>query len=506
MISGAYIVVVLGILLAKGVGFLRDMIFAGVFGTSVESDIYFQVFGLVNLIFTGIGVALSTLVIKNLNKSENVGAEQSYAASFLRKSALCMTAFSVLIAVFAKPIISLILPDISGESLELAVKMMYAMAPCLVFSVVAYIISGILQNKKVYFITSVMSLPFNVAIIISLLVKNVSVFTVGIVTTIGWFLHIAIQLPAFFKNGYSFLTPVDKRVKKQGISGEMIWIFISNMMFQACVYIDRAFVNSTEGMVSIFNYASNLFITIASVFVIAMSTVIFPSISKNYEEGNIEYVKKTVSHILVIMSAIFIPFVLVTFCFGEDVIRLLYERGTFTSESTKGVALMFALYSLGVLGYVCQELLNKVLYLAEKYKYTVFGTLGVIALNVVLNVAIKNFVSSDALLLGLPIKTVLTALSTAVLFTAYGLFVVLSIQKAIGKYLTGATLINILKVLFSGVAALVVYILFNTFAKGFTHGYISFIIVLLACGVTYGATLLLTGVFKELLKVKKDEN
>ena len=68
MNGAAYIMVVLGILLAKGIGFLRDMVFAWVFGATAYTDIYFQIFGLVNLIFTGIGVALSTLIIKNLNK------------------------------------------------------------------------------------------------------------------------------------------------------------------------------------------------------------------------------------------------------------------------------------------------------------------------------------------------------------------------------------------------------------------------------------------------------
>ena len=37
--SSAYIMVVLGIVLAKGVGFYRDMVFAGVFGTSIDADI-----------------------------------------------------------------------------------------------------------------------------------------------------------------------------------------------------------------------------------------------------------------------------------------------------------------------------------------------------------------------------------------------------------------------------------------------------------------------------------
>ena len=80
--GNAYIMVVFGILLAKGLGFYRDMVFAKVFGTGVMADIYFQVFGLVNLIFTGVGVALSTLVIKNMNKVENAGREKAYAAYF----------------------------------------------------------------------------------------------------------------------------------------------------------------------------------------------------------------------------------------------------------------------------------------------------------------------------------------------------------------------------------------------------------------------------------------
>ena len=80
MIGSAYIMVVLGIIIAKGLGFYRDMVFASVFGTGAEADIYFQVFGLVNLIFTGIGVALSTLGIKNMNMAQNIGYEKAYVS------------------------------------------------------------------------------------------------------------------------------------------------------------------------------------------------------------------------------------------------------------------------------------------------------------------------------------------------------------------------------------------------------------------------------------------
>ena len=503
MIGGAYILVVVGILLAKGLGFVRDMVFAGAFGTATASDIYFQVFGLVNLIFTGLGVALSTLVIKNLNKAENHGNEIGYAAAFLRKSCLFMTVCAALVALCAKPIVHLILPNLSGADFDLAVRMMYIMSPSLIFVVLAYIISGLLQNKQVYFVTSIMSLPFNVAIILSLLPGETSITTVGIVTTIGWFLHIVIQLPQFFKNGYS-LTASGKKQISTSKNPEILWIFVSNMMFQLCVYIDRAFVSEAEGMASTFNYASNLFITIASVFVVAMSTVVFPSISKNYEEGHMAYVKELVQYIISIMFTIFLPFILVVAFFGGDVIRLVYERGEFTSYDTAAVSLIFLLYTLGALGYVAQELLNKVLYLAGKYKHTVIATVSVVVLNLLLNF-VFSVLCSDRLVFGMSLSAILSAASTALLMNIYAVVIALSMKKVIGNYITAALLADLSKILFSGVVASGVYLLCNLCIPEITHGYISFVLPLCACGIAYGGMLLCTGMLKKLLKREKKE-
>jgi len=500
--GNAYIMVVLGILAAKGLGFFRDMVFAGAFGTGVMADIYFQIFGLVNLIFTGIGVALSTLVIKNINKSENIGREKAYAAGFLRKSTVYLIIAAAVMAVISPQIVRVILPEISGEEFKLAVKLMYVMLPSMIFVVIAYIISGVLQNEKAYFITSVMSLPFNVIIILALRIPDVSIFTIGIVTTIGWFLHIAILLPSFYKKGYSF-TVRDKNAKvKSGRNDEIIYIFISNMMFQLCFYADRAFVSGTDGMAATFNYASNLFVTISSVFVVAMSNVVFPSVSKNYEEGNVDYVNELVRYIITIMSAIFLPFVLVVGLFGKDIIRLVYERGSFTSESTAAVAVIFFIYSLGILGYVAQELFNKVLYLAGKYKYTVIGTVAVIALNMACNFAIKHTFGNtleyaDS---GVSMSSVLVAVTTAVLLCGYAVFVAFGMKKVVGAYWKKDLLRDLLKIFVAGVLAALVYVAFNSINPEFTHGYVTFVIPLCACGAVYLAALLASGVLKRLMK------
>ena len=328
------------------------------------------------------------------------------------------------------------------------------------------------------------------------------VFTVSIVTTIGWFLHVAILLPDFYKKGYSFLRKKEL-ITKEKEGKELIYIFISGEMFQLLMYSDRAFVVGKEGMASTFNYASNLFITISSVFIVAMSTVIFPAISKNYEEGNLDYVKELLLTIMLMMAAIFVPYLLVIGVFGKDIIRLIYERNEFSQADTLAVSKMFFLYSLGILGYLAQDLFNKIIYLAGKYKYTVFGTIGVILINLLVNFLISFMPSGQ----GLGAKEILIALSSALLLTAYAFLVFFALYKTLGKYITKDFIKDLLKVLISGAAALLVYFVFNLFAPGFTHGTITFIVPLMASGVVYVAIAYKSGLIKRLLeKVRKDND
>mgnify|MGYP003308559206 CR=1 FL=1 len=276
------------------------------------------------------------------------------------------------------------------------------------------------------------------------------------------------------------------------------------MMFQLCFYTDRAFVSGTEGMAATFNYASNLFVTIASVFVVAMSTVVFPSISKNYEEGNVGYVNELLRYIISVMVAIFLPFLLVVGLFGNDIIRLIYERGSFTAQSTSNVAIMFFIYSIGILGYVSQELFNKILYLAGKYKYTVIGTVVVIFVNVITNLIIKSCVPTELTYGGISLQAFLTAVSTSAFLTVYAITISFGIKKVVGGYWKKELLSDILKIIVSGLFAIGTYVLFNMALPSFTHGYISFVIPLGACGIVYIASLMFTGVLKNLLKRKKE--
>lgn len=489
MNTGAYVLVVLGILIAKCLGFLRDIVFASTFGASQLTDIYFQVFGMASLIFTGIGGALSTLIIKNLNKPEYAIPEKQkkYVAGFITKTAYITLGVTVLLYLLAGPLVNLILPGLDDALHHQAVNIMYIMLPSCLFVIIAYIMSGVLQNCGVFFITSVMSLPYNVAIIGSLMFDDISITTVSIITTIGWFLHIVMLLPSFIRKGYSpFGKPSEFRFSRD--NREIIYIFISSMMFQLVFMIDKAAVSADSGAVSTVNYASNLFVTISSVFVVAMSNVSYPSISRHFESGNTALVCKNLRYIITVLFAIFVPFILTVTCFGKDIISVLYQRGEFTKELSDTTATLFCIYTFGIFGYVCQELFNKVLYLDGKYVYTVVGTLAAIAIKPIVNTFIANG------------SAVAVALSTTVIFTLYALCIFFAISKAVGNYINKELILNISKIAAAGIAAFFVYFLFASVNLSLPGGRLSFVIPLALCGVMYVLILTLSGLLKFIVK------
>ena len=493
----SYFLVAGGIFIAKFIGLFRDIIFASVFGTSAVSDIYFQIFGIVTLIFTGIGVALQTMLIKNLNK-EGINTKENqeiYTRKFISRVSVILISVIFVLYIFARPFTKLLLPGITEEYFEIAVKITYLMLPSLWGAVIAYIVSGALQNRQIFFVSSIISLPYNAVVLLALFLNVTDIYLISTITTIGWILQVIIQMPWFYKNGYKMFIPKKNEsplMIKGRANQEILWIFISNMMFQLCFLIDKTFVSGETGMIASINYASNLFIQISGVFVVAMSTVVFPSISKDYEKGDVPAVRSHLRYIITVMCAIFFAMLLTASCFSEQVIRLIYERGEFTAKSTETTALIFSIYCFGVFGYIAQEQFNKILYLGNKYKYTVWGTVAVILMKFLIDISTDN--------------VVMIASSTSLLLTIYALYIAFAIKKVVGNYLNKEIMINVTKVVCAGVCAIAVYVLFRQFAPDMINGKITFFIPLFCCGIVYVSVLYFTGIINVILHKEKIEN
>ncbi len=485
----SYFIVILGILIAKALGFFRDVTFAGSFGTSAEADVYAGVFGVVTLVFTGVGIALSTLVIKNLNKPENDAPERrrAFVSSFIVRTALCLIMVTAALYAAAPFVVRLLLPGLSDELFPLALRVTYIMLPSLFFVVIAYIISGVLQNSRVFFIPSVVSLPYNVLIISLLLFAEPDIVAVSAATTAGWALHVVFQLPSFYRCGYRFFCR-EKCGRARFPGGrETLAVFVSNMAHQLSFIIDRGLVSGGEGAVSALNYASGLFVTVSSVFVVAMSSVIFPALSKRYEAGDLRGVRRLLGNMTLSMAVIFVPYLLTVSVFGRNIVSLIWERGSFTAEASSATATAFVIYSFAIFGYIAEELYSKVLYLASGYAATVGGVLAVVAAKLLTgSFFTERFGPAGA------------AASTTVILTGYAAYITLMVKRRVGHFISKEVFFGLLRVLLAGGAALLTFFSVRAAAPGLFSGRASFLLPLALCGGVYAAAIFALGVVKTL--------
>ena len=93
-------------------------------------------------------------------------------------------------------------------------------------------------------------------------------------------------------------------------------------------------------------------------------------------------------------------------------------------------------------------------------------------------------------------------MTTTVLFTLYAISIALAIRKVTGNYIDREFVKNILKIVFAGVSALAVFLMFRLVMPSVMGDRVLFLIPLATCGVVYVGVLWVSGIVEIVLKSK----
>lgn len=390
-----FIGVTIVIFIAKLLGFARDIFFAFVFGTSILADIFQAIFSLPSLLFSSIGTAISSVNIPNLTyflSSKTPEDRFNYISKLFAQVTFWGTVISVLGIIFAPTLARLIVPGLEGEALEMATIITRIMMPTFLFVNLTFIATGILQVHSHFLRAAAISIPFNILIILALVLKGNDIIFVSYVTTAGWLFQFLIQLPVIIKEEYRFFPFNLQNNYTITMVKQLIPVLLGNSLLQLCLIIDRSFGTLLdEGTTAALGFGGNLFVTITSVFIVAMSSVVFPRISKYCLERDFVELRLMLSNIFKILLFILIPYLIYVVVYHQEIITLIYERGAFTRESTIITAYAFLFYSFAVIGYASQEIFNRVFYALKKFSIPMKVSLICLTVNLLLNIVFLNY-------------------------------------------------------------------------------------------------------------------
>ncbi|MCH7963560.1 MAG: polysaccharide biosynthesis C-terminal domain-containing protein [Bacteroidetes bacterium] len=449
--SGAFILIMVINVLSRGLGFLREVLFANFFGLGIDFDIY-----LVGAVFP---IMLNTVIlylglnyfIPTFNRIKATG--NSSPESFFKLALFIFTVsgilLSVLIFIFSEVIVQHYLNTSDPLVLEKALSIFRILLITVPLTSAISIITAFEQAKYQFKHPALSRMFLNVTMIPILLLftDQFGIYTIPIGFVLGTFFQL---LYLIFKSKIRDVT-FNFFISNIGDIGKYFDLTIFSVLLieiigQIYVIADRYFFGSVnEGGISALNYGFNIFLLPISIITIALATVIFPKVSENISRGEYAALSVKISSAVRANLLILVPVSLLFFLFGDTIINILFERGKFTSGDTEITFSVLKIYSFSLIFYSIYSIFNKIIYGAKLINSLLIITLGGILIKVILNIILVTEYQQNGL-----------ALSTSISFTFFFISSLVLIQK---KLQVSISLILLSELLFHLLNGFVTYLL-----------------------------------------------
>lgn len=410
-IVGATFLITLTGLISKGVGFLREILYANYFGLQTEFDIYLVSAALPMIISAMLLYLGQNYFIPAFNRIEV--SNQNERKTYFIRSFWFFFLFGVLLAailtILSFPLIKLFLNGFNNERIELAVLIFRLFILSLPLAAMVSIISAYQQANFQYKYPAFSQLLVNITLVILLFLfnKNLGIVIIPIALLVGTFIQL---LYLFLKIDLSFIelfNPKEINFRKFSIPVSILTIISIELIGQLYTISDRYFITQIDsGGVAALNYSMNLILLPISIFSIAISTAIFPKLSENFATNTSDRLKKNFNLSIVFNLMIFIPITFILFFYGEQIIKILFERGNFNQANSQMTYDLTRILALSLIFYSSYSVANKLIYSINQVKKLLWLTLMGLSLKVILNFILVYYLKQN----GLALSTVISYL------------------------------------------------------------------------------------------------
>lgn len=415
--------------LSKLVGFARDLTLSYFYGASSITDAYLISITIPSVIFGFIGIGIATGYIpmySQIEKLEGSNEGNRYTNNLVNILLVLSTLLFIFGLLFTKPLVMLFASGFEGETLELAIRFTRVTLIGMYFTGLIAVFNSFLQIKGNYSIPALIGFPMNCVTIIAIIISskgNILLLAIG--TVIATASQLLLILPFAYKKGYKY-KPIfdlkDKYIK------DMVYIalpvIIGVSVNQINILVDRTLASRlAEGGISALNYANRLNGFVMGIFVLSITTALYPMISKMAAENNMDGLKKSLSEAISGINLLVIPATVGAMIFAEPIVRILFDRGNFETQAISMTSVALFFYSLGMIGFGIREVLSRAFYSLQDTKTPAINAAIAVLLNIILNIILSRFMGIG----GLALATSISAIFGTVL-----LFV--SLRKKIGSF------------------------------------------------------------------------
>ena len=388
-LSGAAALLIGVALAGQTLGFLRNRLISANF-TQLDpgsTDAFFAAFQIPDFFFYTIaagalGVAFMPFLSEHLERGDKKGVWE-LVTSLLNMLAIVMAVVSVVIFIFAEPLIRhIVAPKLSGEHLHQAVMIMRLVALNPLLFTLSGVLTSVQQTFGRFFFYALAPLFYNASIIVSVYVfkYNLGIIGLGVGALVGGILQLLVACIGLYglnfrwrphimwrsRDFHSILRQLPPRSVDQGID-----------QINSIVETNRA-ANLGIGAISSYNYALTLMNVPVVLFGNSIATAAFPRLTERLAQNRPDLFRKDFLVILRTMIWITMPIIVISFFCRAYLARLLF------SSVAPQVSLIFGYLTAAIFFRIVYSIISRWFYAQKDTRTPLYVSIFAIVLNIIL--------------------------------------------------------------------------------------------------------------------------
>ncbi|MBI3836770.1 MAG: murein biosynthesis integral membrane protein MurJ [Planctomycetia bacterium] len=372
----------------------KDWLVARRFGASDEVDAFLVAFLIpsfaVAVLAQSFASAFVPSYIRALEQQGPTAAKRLVSGALAAATGI-LFAVTLLLAITTRWILPWIGMGFDSQKLALAESLSYVVLGILVVSGVSAIFAAVLNSLEHFAATAVapLAVPIASVVVFWSLQQRFGVFALAMGTLLGFVVECFLLGCSMYRYGqwaWPQWGSVDRSLSHVG--SQYLSVALGCVLMSSSTVVDQSMAASLgSGNVSILNYANKIVALVLSMVAVSLSTVLFPRFSRMITAGQWDELKRTIRGYARLILLASIPAVVLLAFFSEPLVRLLFERGAFTPQTTSAVARVQICYLFQLPFYVLVMLGARLLSALDANR----TVLAISAMNLVMNV-VGNYV------------------------------------------------------------------------------------------------------------------
>jgi len=379
-------------LISRVLGVVRDWLLAKTFGAGPELDVYFAAFRIPDLVYNiliagGVIVAFLPLFSEYFSKSEKEAWK--FTNNTLNIFLFFLILLSLILFIFASPLIKLITPGFNPEQLQKTIFLARLMFLSPIFLGLSSIFSGILQYFNRFLIYGLCPILYNLGIILGILflASPLGVLGVAIGVIFGAFFHFAIQIPSAMTSGFRYKPIFD--FGELGIK-RVFLLMIPRTFGVASQQVNLLFITAIAstlgaGALSIFNFANNIQYLPIGIIGVSFAVAAFPRLSKTWAENEKGEFLSNFSSVFRQTLYLIIPISILTYLLRNQIVGIILRHGEFSFKAAELTAASIGLFCFGIFAQSLIPLIFRAFFSFQDTKTPTLISIAGMTLNVILS-------------------------------------------------------------------------------------------------------------------------